>query len=227
VNAGVPKPPLGWRLCDEHMGLTHAVTAARAGARVCVLRNTVGGARDTVARLRDEDAGDLLWRPCGSKYTPAYHSRYTLPDRKALDRAVLASYGRGCSSGSGRILVATQVAEQSLDVDFDVLVTDLCPIDVLLQRLGRVWRHRERDALRPDACSAVQAWVIEPAAGFEPLLQRRYGGLNGWGTVYEHLGLLELTRRTVSGTPEIALPRDNRSLVESVYHTQNQGVLRS
>lgn len=227
VNAGVPKPPLGWQLCDEDMGLTHAVTAARAGARVCVLRNTVGGARATVDRLRNEGADDVLWRPDRSEYTPAYHSRYTLPDRKTLDRAVLASYGRGCSSGNTRILVATQVAEQSLDVDFDVLVTDLCPIDVLLQRLGRVWRHRERDALRPNACSAVQAWVIEPTAGFEPLLQRKYGGPNGWGTVYEHLGLLELTRRAVRGTPKIAVPRDNRSLVESVYHTQKQGVLRS
>ncbi|MGI9181960.1 MAG: hypothetical protein ACR2H9_15835, partial [Longimicrobiaceae bacterium] len=98
----------------------------------------------------------------------------------------------------------------------------------LLQRMGRVWRHRERDDLRPPACGEVQVWVIEPEDGFEPLLGRDHGGPNGWGTVYEHLGFLELTRRVINH-PEhqgVAVPGDNRRLIESVYHVEPQWALR-
>jgi CRISPR-associated endonuclease/helicase Cas3 len=228
---GPAKPPLRWQLCAEDAGLEAAITAARAGARVCVLRNTVKGARATIARLLeamgDPEARERMWRPSGSPHTPAYHSRYTLPDRKTLDRAVLDAFGRGQKVGDGRILVATQVAEQSLDVDFDVLITDLCPIDVLLQRLGRVWRHRERDDLRPAIARETQVWIIQPVEGLEPLLPRQHGGENGWGTVYEHLGFLELTRRTVAERAAVVVPDDNRALVESVYHADPLNVLRA
>ncbi len=225
--SGPSKPPLGWRLCDAAAGLESAVHAARAGARVCVLRNTVKEARGTIQKLLEEHgARELLWRPEGSAHTPAYHSRYTLPDRKALDTSVLNAYGRGCTAGAGRILVATQVAEQSLDVDFDLMVTDLCPIDVLLQRLGRVWRHRERDTARPVACCETQAWIIEPEGGLEPLLAREFGGENGWGTVYKHLGFLELTRRTIQDHRTVEVPKDNRALVEAVYHADRLDLLR-
>lgn len=224
---GPPKPPLHWALCREAAGMEQALRAAQTGARVCILRNTVKGARSTIqALLETEMNRDLLWRPEGSLHTPCYHSRYTLPDRMALDAAVLESYGRGPAGGAGHILVATQVAEQSLDVDFDIMITDLCPIDVLLQRMGRVWRHRERDSLRPAHVREVQTWIIEPDGGFEPLASKRFGGPNGWGTVYCHLGFLELTRRTISDHRSVEVPRDNRALIESVYHASRLDELR-
>lgn len=225
------KPPLRWRLCDDDSGLRASIDAARVGARVCILRNTVKRARATIDDLRellaDSEAGVLLWRPDGTAYTPAYHSRYVLPDRKAMDGSVTGAYGRNRTAGNGRILVATQVVEQSLDVDFDILVTDLCPIDVLLQRMGRVWRHRERDASRPAACHELQVWVIEPSAGFENLLGSRSGGRNGWGSVYRHIGYLELTRKAIELRAEVDVPGDNRVLIESVYHVDPLTGLRS
>jgi len=65
---------------------------------VCVLRNTVEGARAAVAKIKEIGAEAILWRPPGSPYTPAYHSRYIQPDRGALDLAVLADFGPGSPS---------------------------------------------------------------------------------------------------------------------------------
>src|SRR5699024_5473209 len=72
-----------------------------------------------------------------------FHARYCLQDRLEIERSVLGWFGKTSSSTerSGRILIATQVVEQSLDVDFDVLISDLAPVDRLIQRAGRLQRH--------------------------------------------------------------------------------------
>lgn len=213
-----------WSTCSEDEGIEAALAAARAGARVCVLRNTVTGARSSVRAIQERGGESLLWRPPDSPHTPAYHSRYTQPDRMALDEAVLGSYGT-MGRAHGTVLVATQVAEQSLDVDFDYMVTDLCPIDVLLQRIGRLHRHR-RD--RPAGYDAARVAVIEPD---KPLLDYVHGdemyGPHGWGPVYEDAGDLELTLRTVrdSERGSILIPDDNRALIEGVYHQEPREAL--
>lgn len=208
---------IAWHAVLELDALRSAVEAARSGARVCILRNTVKGARAAVAKIREIGGGDLLWRPEGSPFTPAYHSRYTQPDREALDAAVLAHFGPD-SPSRGTILVATQVAEQSLDVDFDYMVTDLCPIDVLLQRIGRLHRHRRS---RPDGFKVARIAVITPE---KPIIEYVQGdrmcGPNGWGPVYGDPGDLELTLRLVRDPAwaTITIPDHNRELIERVYH---------
>jgi CRISPR-associated endonuclease/helicase Cas3 len=222
-SSAAPKQ-VPWRVCDGTEGLAQAVRAAAGGARVLVLRNTVRGARATVAELREQALSHLLWSPRAGA-TPAYHSRYAPPDRKWLDEAVLETFGRG-TPGGGVILVATQVAEQSLDVDFDLLVTDLCPVDVLLQRIGRLWRHPERT--RPACCELATALVLAPEGGMERYLETFYrAGPDGWGTVYPDLGDLELTLGLVCGETSIEIPRDNRRLVEAVYHQDARASLDS
>lgn len=211
-----------WAACALADGLARAVEAAGAGARVLVIRNTVRGARAAVDELRGAGAEALLWRPRGDA-APAYHSRYAPPDRAALDASVLGLFGRG-RPGAQTILVATQVAEQSLDVDFDLLVTDLCPVDVLLQRIGRLWRHPER--IRPRATTEARAWVVAPEEGIEAILASgSKTGRDGWGTVYPDLVHLELTLHAIRERGEIEIPRDNRPLVESVYHPERRGQL--
>ena len=212
-----PGREITWNAVSELDALRCAVEAARSGARVCILRNTVKGARATVAKIHEIDGGTLLWRPEGSPYTPPYHSRYTQPDREALDFAVLADFGWD-SPSRGTILVATQVAEQSLDVDFDYMVTDLCPIDVLLQRIGRLHRHRRS---RPGGFESARIAVIAPE---RPLIEYVHGnkmnGPHGWGPVYGDPGDLELTLRLIRDPAwaTISIPRDNRELIERVYH---------
>jgi len=224
---------VSWSLVSEPEALEAAIRAGREGARVCVLRNLVRDARWVSSVFREGAAKPLLWRPAGHRHTPAYHSRYAMPDRRALDKAVLARFGgddddTDRTSAGGVILCATQVVEQSLDVDFDLLVTDLCPVDVLLQRIGRLHRHPDRDSRRPAGCMPPTVLVIGPGSGLEELAAGRpRGGPHGWGTVYPDLGDLEITRRLVVGRSSISLPEENRDLIEAVYHPDRRDALRA
>ncbi|SME92277.1 CRISPR-associated helicase, Cas3 family [Streptomyces sp. Amel2xC10] len=118
------------------------------GGCVLVVRNTVRRVLDTARVLRARFGDDAV---------TVAHSCFVDVDRAAKDRDLLRRFGppgkaRGRPSGP-HIVVASQVAEQSLDVDFDLLVSDLCPVDLLLQRMGRLHRHRHRrgedQSLRP------------------------------------------------------------------------------
>jgi len=71
-----------------------------------------------------------------------FHARFTFSDRDKIERSIIKRYGKERVHGEGRILVATQVVEQSLDLDFDRMYTQLCPIDLLFQRIGRLQRHQ-------------------------------------------------------------------------------------
>lgn len=215
-----------WRLASEREGLKEALESATVGGRICILRNTVKDAQQTVEELEDLDATDYLWRPARSNFTPAYHSRYGHHDRRALDDDVLKVFGKGADSQSGGIiLVSTQVVEQSLDVDFDLLVTDLCPVDVLLQRIGRLHRHTSRDHERRAPYGQPRAIVLAPPEPFEPT--RDFRGPQGWGTVYKNLPALELTRRLIGEHSTIHLPADNRLLVEKAFHSSRWDELRA
>ncbi|MBM0258166.1 CRISPR-associated helicase Cas3' [Micromonospora sp. 4G55] len=115
----------------------------RAGGCALVIRNTVGRAQQTYQALAEK------W---GADEVILLHARLTVAERaartgKALD--LLGPPGGSVARPSRLIVVATQLAEQSFDVDADLLVTDLAPIDLLLQRVGRVHRHTRPGRTRP------------------------------------------------------------------------------
>ncbi|HES75626.1 MAG TPA: CRISPR-associated helicase/endonuclease Cas3, partial [bacterium] len=111
------------------------VSAATSGALVAVVVNLVDDAQRLARALREHLRDDP-----GIK-VDIFHARYRFADRQDKEAAALAHYGRHAPRTTGRILVATQVVEQSLDLDFDWLVTQICPVDLLFQRLGRLHRH--------------------------------------------------------------------------------------
>jgi CRISPR-associated endonuclease/helicase Cas3 len=82
----------------------------------------------------------------GDEHVKLFHARFTIGDRQRIEENVLTWFGKESTDAerNGKILVATQVVEQSLDIDFDAMVTDLAPIDLIIQRAGRLHRHRER-----------------------------------------------------------------------------------
>ena len=190
-----------------------ALQAARAGAKTLVIRNTVRNAiatQQAIERAAGDDADALF--ACNGKRT-LHHSRFAAPDRHMLDKAVEALLGKGAPS-KGCVVVGTQTLEQSLDIDADLLITDLCPADVLLQRIGRLHRH-QRDT-RPDRYGQARCIVLTPMSGdLSPLLSR---SVNGLGTVYKDLRILEATRRLIHENPEWRIPEMNRSLVENATH---------
>ncbi len=199
-----------------------ALEAAAAGAKVLVLRNTVGDCVATQAALEDlaGDGANLLFR-CQGVYAP-HHSRFARADRDALDGAIEHWYGKNSRKNEpgGCVVVATQTVQQSLDLDADLMLTDLCPMDVLLQRMGRVHRHGNNP--RPIGYERPHVVVLVPAERdlAQALDARGQARLaHGLGTVYDDLRVIEATWRLLEANPHIELPRDSRRLVEGAVHS--------
>jgi CRISPR-associated endonuclease/helicase Cas3 len=194
-----------------------ALAAAAQGAKVLIVRNTVPVAIATLAAL-EATVPDPAWLFRVKGVVTLHHSRFSRQDRPLLDAAIETRLGKKRSSGA-LIVVGTQTLEQSLDIDADFLITDLCPMDVLLQRIGRLHRHANE---RPEACRIAQVLVLTPPANdLTPLLTHAKNGLgrhrNGGG-VYDDLGILEATRRLLTEKSEVNIPGDNRYLVEAATH---------
>lgn len=211
-----------------------AVAAARQGARVLVIRNTVPAAVATllaVEAVQFEGDGDLLFKLSG--VSTLHHSRFSKQERPLLDSEVEKQIGRHRTDSSGRIVIGTQTLEQSLDIDADLLITDLCPMDVLLQRIGRLHRHARPSPtypndIRPVGFKRAQAWVLTPVGhDLTPLLKRMQHGLGplrmqgkALEGVYLDLRILEATRRLIEALPTRSIPSENRSLVEGAIHPE-------
>lgn len=200
--------------------LRRAISAAEAGAHVLILRNTVGDAVATQALLESLCADRALLFQVGGRPAP-HHARFAAEDRRLLDGALQKAFG-GKRSEKGCIAVTTQTAEQSLDIDADFLITDLCPADVLLQRLGRLHRHRWRKN-RPEGFASPRALILSPGvAALADGVQRdgrpKRGTGSGVGTVYRNLLALAATAEALAENPVWRIPAMNRALVENITH---------
>lgn len=192
-----------------------ALAAANRGAKVLVVRNTV---RDAVATARalhglapDHPA---LFRLDG--IATLHHGRFARSDRVRLDGAVEAAIGKKRPDGP-LIVMGTQTLEQSLDIDADFLIVDLAPIDVLLQRVGRLHRH---DRARPTGFETPRATVLVPQS-FEATLtavERDRSGPHGFGSVYDNLIALAAAARLIGAGTIWDIPSMNRALVEAGTH---------
>ncbi len=200
---------------------------AMKGARVLLIRNTVAaciGTRRAVAALLPPECGfsagpDRIGAP--------HHGRFAARDRILLDEAVEREFGKDRPPG-GLVLVATQTVEQSLDIDADVLITDLCPMDVLLQRIGRLHRHvRDGSAdghpARPDGYAEAVCFVICPPA-LLPLVERPAHGI-GENRAYQDVRVVELTVRQIRACSIFNIPAMNRALVEATVHSEAKAAL--
>ena len=199
-----------------------AWAAARAGAKVLVVRNTVDYALRTQQAVQElSDASDHLLLFSVNGVSTLHHSRFAAWDRELLDGEIESRLGRGRAAG-GLVVVGTQTLEQSLDIDADLLITDLCPADVLLQRIGRLHRHRENDASRPMEHHTAHCIVLTPGDDLSLLLSagQDANGLGPHGGVYRNLHILEATRRLVEEYPEWRIPEMNRELVERATHPE-------
>lgn len=184
------------------------VEAARSGARVVWIRNTVGEAQRAFGAVSAlaEGVEHLL-----------FHARFRGCDRSNVEAKVLDRFGKSAPVG-GRVLVATQVVEQSLDLDFDELHTDLAPIDLMFQRAGRLHRH---ERVRLPGFEQPRLIVHTPSgAAVEKL---RFGPSQ---YVYD-VGTLWIANRTVRSRSTFQFPGDLRLLVEETYHPASRASLFS
>ncbi len=199
------------------------------GAKILVIRNTASEAARFHSEIIQQGGESLLLQVNGKR--PIHSSRYCPEDRSLIDAALEENFSvvNRETPGAGCIVVGTQTLEQCIDVDCDLLVTDLCPMDVLLQRIGRVHRFGGQIKNRPYECQAAKVYVIDLPFDLNYLSEPRYH--NGMGMarhegryrgLYTDLPCLELTRRSINNLPEWNLPRDTRWLVESCTHSEER-----
>ncbi|CDG34519.1 CRISPR-associated helicase Cas3, protein [Parasaccharibacter apium] len=140
-------PVMVERLSTMDEAVRYIAQSAAGGAACVWVRNAVDDAIAAVDALRAEGVQAHL-----------LHARFALCDRKKLEQEVLDRVGRNGTGRKGFVLVATQIVEASLDLDFDVMVSDLAPIGSLIQRVGRLWRHMD---VRPATQRPVPAPVLK------------------------------------------------------------------
>ena len=124
------------QLDAEYAIAEHIHQAVSNGQCVCWIRNTVKAARESHRTLAQSQ-----WM--NKNHLHLFHSRFAMVDRIKIEEKTLKRFGDESNheDRKGQVLIATQVVEQSLDLDFDVLITDLAPIDLIIQRAGRLRRH--------------------------------------------------------------------------------------
>jgi len=208
-----PKPVIRLR-CEEipfEQAAQACVEHAETGEVVLWIRNTVDGAQ------RSLDAVRCVARDGGPE-TALLHSRFPWFRRDELESTWLARLGKTASNRpQGAVVVATQVVEQSVDIDADFLLTDLAPTDMLLQRLGRLWRH-ERPS-RPNLVAGPEVWIHAPNCESLHEVADIKSKLKGLAPPYAAYVLLRSARewqRYATGG-SIHLPDDIREILESTY----------
>ena len=168
----------------------------QAGGCAGVIVNTVKKAQAVARMLREA---------LPEKEVQVFHAQFLMPDRAAREQELMERIGKHSTPAQrdGLIVVGTQVLEQSLDIDFDVMVTELCPMDLLLQRIGRLHRHTWR--CRPQPMQAAVCAVLDTGEdAFDEGSAAVYGK---W--------LLWRTRELLPQT--IRLPEEISPLVQQVY----------
>jgi CRISPR-associated endonuclease/helicase Cas3 len=201
-------------LPDRHSAFDRLHIALQEGKCACWVRNTVADALEAYG----------FWvHEIGPENVLLYHARFALTDRLRIGAEVLKRFGKQSTAEerSGRLVIATQVVEQSLDVDFDYMVTDLAPIDLIIQRAGRLKRHA-RDAhgnpvLGEDMRGEVLLGILMPAAD-EHASAGWYKAFSPRAAyVYAHHGQLWLTARWLQAHGSFTMPDQAREMIEFVY----------
>ncbi|WP_414713439.1 CRISPR-associated helicase Cas3' [Siccibacter turicensis] len=188
--------------------------AVSRGECVAWIRNSVDDAAASYRQLCAAlpDAAILL-----------FHSRFAFQDRLEIEQHTLDWFGKaGEGQRAGKVLVATQVVEQSLDLDFDVLISDIAPVDLLIQRAGRLQRH-VRDAHGhvktdgQDERPSPVLHILAPVWCDVPTGDWLSAPMRNTSRVYSDHTTLWLTQRVLRQQGEIRMPESARLLIEAVY----------
>ena len=204
------------RLPDRIIAETRALSAAKEEAAVLVICNAVDEAIAVYESLANQmDHPDHIH---------LFHARFAQGDRQDIEEDVLRRFGRDADATdrAGRILVATQVVEQSLDLDFDLVISDLAPIDLIIQRAGRMWRHLDERPPESRPIDGPQVLVVSPdpdqvedANWLEPVLGKA-------AFVYQHAaGVMWRSAKALFDAGRIDTPESFRPLIKCVYANED------
>ncbi len=197
-----PLPPIQLQAVGETIEslAAKACELVEQGGCGALIVNTVDRAQGLYLKLKAEQGAEVPLL--------LFHARFPANQRSEQEQAVLARFGEGGARPTKALLIATQVAEQSLDIDFDFMLTDLAPVDLILQRAGRLHRHQRE---RPEAHRQATLYVAGLAPEALPDLKS-----TAWEYVYEPY-ILGRTWALLSREQELHLPQDIDRLVQAVY----------
>lgn len=198
------------RMNDNRAALDEALLRAEAGQQVLWVENTVAEAQAIYQTLAARAAG--MGVACG-----LLHSRFIHSQRQHNEDRWVGLFGKQGwpqRAAQGRILVGTQVLEQSLDIDADFLVSRFAPTDLLLQRLGRLWRHP--DTPRVGNASA-EVWLLAPDVA--SAIADPYTAFGPSAAVYSPYVLCR-SLQSWQAITSLTLPDDIRRLLEHSYAEQ-------
>lgn len=188
--------------------LEEAIAVARNGGVVLWICNTVGSAQGQFKQLQERCNGEFK--------LGLLHSRMIFSHREQCEQEWMTRLGKESSSRCGSILVSTQVVEQSVDLDADLLITELAPTDMLLQRLGRLWRHEreERPVDTPRICILEEDKSLVELR--EMTAQAIVSALGAKAKVYDPYVLLR-SLEVWRAREVLVIPDDIRALLEATY----------
>lgn len=192
-------------LSEEEQAIEAVLTAVEAGECIAWVRNTVDDAIrafEAIAARHPDPERCLL-----------FHSRFAMVDRQRIESQVIEHLGKDSTPEirKGQVLISTQVFQESLDCDVDVMISDIAPIDLLIQRAGRLQRHQRGERCLPRLLVLAPPWADDPD---EHWLKRT---LPGTQAVYHDTSLSWLTQRVLCRLEAIRMPEEARDLIESVY----------
>ncbi|MEC8010447.1 MAG: CRISPR-associated helicase Cas3' [Pseudomonadota bacterium] len=197
---------------NDNFVIEEALKRAEQGQQVLWIENTVKEAQlrylDLAARSQEVGVA------CG-----LLHSRFTVDDRQKIEKEWVNFYGKagwGTRQSHGRILIGTQVLEQSLDIDADFLISRFAPTDMLLQRLGRLWRHADTPR-----CNNAQPemWILAP--NLSEAIEDPFNAFAASAYVYNPYVLCR-SLEVWQGQDVINLPSDIRNLIENTYVSRHE-----
>jgi CRISPR-associated endonuclease/helicase Cas3 len=188
-----------------------ALKAALQGAAVAIICNAVDEAIAVYNKLAEvlENTEKLM----------LFHARFTVGDRMTIEQKVLNIFGKDSKEEDrrGNILVATQVIEQSLDLDFDLVISDLAPIDLLIQRAGRLWRHMTKRPQHDRPLPEPVLTVLMPDPNFVKDAKWLEETLGKAAFIYKNPALMWRTSKILAEQGCIRIPEDLRLMIENVY----------
>lgn len=204
-------------LHSEERCVQRMVAAANSGLCAVWIRNSVDDALSAYQQIRNK------LEPQENCFI--FHSQFTLQDRKKIEFKVLEIFGKKATSGDrqGKILIATQVFQESLDADADVMISDICPIDDLIQRMGRLHRHSRDEngvfqANITDTRMPPEILIHAPEWSEDPEVNWLSANFKNTQHVYRSPGRLWLGMKKIIGLGnKIVMPDNARELIEAVY----------
>lgn len=188
--------------------IEHLRTALQNGGCAAVICNRVARAQELYKEVQAAGLvpeADLI----------LFHARFPFAWREEIENKVLEKFGKDKNGGKNpsrpqkSIVIATQVIEQSLDLDFDFMVSDLAPVDLLIQRAGRLHRHSQNDPTRPETLKVPNLLIAFPQKDDIP----EFGGDE---YVYDRSVMLK-TWLALKDKSAMTLPSETTALIESVY----------